>query len=70
MAKHKYFGQTVAEILKNQRASIKNAELEEGSPSWDDILDLTWKEVVDQAKKRQPGFKTIKKLLSSGEYDK
>jgi hypothetical protein len=28
MAKHKYAGQTVAEILKRKRASVKDAELD------------------------------------------
>ncbi len=70
MAKHKFAGKTVAEILQGKKASIKDPPLEEGSPSWDDILNLTWEEVVTKAKKRQPGFKTIKKLLSKGKYDK
>jgi hypothetical protein len=70
MAKHKYAGKTVSDILQGKRASIKDAELEQGSPSWDDIRDLTWEEVVARAKKREPGFKTIKKLLSKGEYDR
>jgi len=70
MADHKYRGMTVADILQRKRASIKDAALEEGAPSWDDILTLTWEEVVDRAKRRRPGFKTIKKLLSHGEYDK
>ena len=70
MAQHKYAGKTVAEILKAKRASIKDAALGEGSPSWDEILNLPWEEVVERAKKREPGFGTIKKLLSKGEYDK
>jgi len=70
MAKHKYAGKTVAEILKDKRASIKDAPLGEGAPSWDDVLDLTWEEIVTRAKKRQPGFQTIKKLLAKGEYDR
>ena len=70
MAQHKHSGKTVAEILEEKRASIKDAELEEGSPSWDDILNLSWEEIIDRAKKREPGFQTIKKLLSKGEYDK
>jgi hypothetical protein len=63
-------GRTVAEILAGKKASVRNAPLGPGSPSWDDILDLTWEEVVDRAKRRAPGYKTIKKLLSSREYDK
>jgi hypothetical protein len=70
MAKHKYAGKTVADILKEKRASIKDANLEDGSPSWDDIRGLTWEEVVRRAKERQPGFQTFKKLLAKGEYDK
>jgi hypothetical protein len=70
MAKHKHTGKAVAELLKLKKASIKDAKLGEGSPSWDDILHLTWEEIVARAKKHEPGFKTIKKLLSKGEYDK
>jgi len=41
MAKHKYAGKTVADILKKKRGDIKYAPLDQGSPSWDDIQDLT-----------------------------
>ncbi len=70
MAKHKYAGKTVAEILKAKRASIKDAELEIGAPGWAEILDLTWEEIVDGARRREPGFQTFKKLLSKGEYNR
>lgn len=70
MAKHKYSGQTVAEILTEKQAGIKSPALDPGSPSWDDILDLTWEDIVAGAKQRKPGFKTFKKLLSMGDYDK
>ncbi|MCI0461636.1 MAG: hypothetical protein L0Z62_32195 [Gemmataceae bacterium] len=63
-------GKTVAEILKGKKASIKQAALDPGSPSWDEIMHLTWEEIHDRAKRRVPGYKTFKKLLSSGEYDK
>jgi hypothetical protein len=62
--------ETVREILRRKRASIRNAALEPGSPSWDDVLGLTWEEITRRAKNRETGFKTFKKLLSSGEYDK
>jgi hypothetical protein len=65
-----YAGQTVAEILKSKKASIKNVALEPGSPAWDDVLDLTWEEIQERAKRRLPGYKTIKKLLGAREYDK
>ena len=58
------------EILKDKKGTIKDAPLEEGSPGWDEILELTWEEMVKKAKERQPGFTTIKKLLSKSEYDK
>jgi hypothetical protein len=63
-------GKTVAEILRTKKASIKDAALDPGSPSWDDILQLTWEDLTDRAKRREPGYKTIKKLLGSREYDK
>ena len=63
-------GKTVAEILVGKKGSIRDAPLNPGSPSWDIILDLTWEEVVERAKRRRPGYKTIKKLLGSKEYDK
>ena len=63
-------GTTVAEILRTKKASIRDAALPAGSPSWDDIMDLTWEEITERAKRRLPGYKTIKKLLGSREYDK
>ncbi len=61
---------TVAEILAKKKASVRDASLEPGSPSWDDIMDLIWEEVVERAKRRRSGYKTIKKLLGSKEYNK
>jgi hypothetical protein len=63
-------GKTVREILKEKRASIRQAPLEPGSPSWDDILDVPWEEVVARANADEPGYRTIKKLLSGGRFDK
>ncbi|MGH7172684.1 MAG: hypothetical protein ACRELG_20580, partial [Gemmataceae bacterium] len=64
-----YTGKTVAEILKEKKARIKKAPLDPGSPSWDDIRQLTWEEIDRRAKQRKPGYKTIRKLLSAPEYD-
>jgi hypothetical protein len=61
---------TVAEILKGKLARIQYVPLESGSPSWDDIRHLTWEEVVERARKREPGFRTFRKLLTDGNYDK
>jgi hypothetical protein len=62
--------ETVREILKRKRGAIKDAGLEPGSPSWDDILDLTWEEITERAKNRETGFKTFKKLLGKSKYDR
>jgi len=62
--------ETVREILRRKRGSIRSAALEPGSPGWDEILDLTWEELTRRAKSRETGYKTLKKLLSAGEYDK
>lgn len=65
-----YTGKTVAEILTTKRASIKTAPLEPGSPSWDDILHLTWEEIEERHRRREPGFKTFHKLLKEKRFDK
>jgi hypothetical protein len=65
-----YSGMTVADILKLKRASIKNAPLEPGSPSWDEIMHLKWEEVEARKKRREPGFRTFYKLLSGKRFDK
>jgi hypothetical protein len=62
--------ETVAEILKRKRGAIRQAPLEPGSPSWDDILHETWGEVKEKARRRVPGYKTFRKLLSDSEYEK
>ena len=67
---HRFSGQTVAEILRYKKASVREAPLEEGSPSWDDIMELAWEEIQAKAKRGEPGYRTIKKLLGSREYDK
>jgi hypothetical protein len=61
---------TVREILKEKKAKIRKAKLEKGSPSWDDILDETWEQIVKNAKERVKGYKTIKKLLTDQRFDK
>jgi hypothetical protein len=65
-----YRGKTVAEILRTKRGGIKNAPLEPGSPSWDDIMHLTWEEVEERQRRREPGFKTFHKLLKDKRFDK
>ena len=70
MARHKFAGKTVEEILKRKLGRIKNAPLDEGSPSWDDILQLTWEEVEERVQQNEPGFRTFRKLLTRQRYEK
>lgn len=65
-----YAGKTVAEILKTKKARILKARLDPGSPSWDDIMHLTWEEIEEKHRRREPGFKTFHKLLKERKYDK
>lgn len=67
---HKYSGMKVREILKLKKGSIKQAPLEPGSPSWDDILDLAWEQIEEGAKAGKPGFRTFHKLLTNVRFDK
>jgi hypothetical protein len=65
-----YRGMTAAEILKMKRGAIKRAPLETGSPSWDDIMHLTWEEIDARARRRERGFRTFRKLLKEARFDK
>ena len=67
---HKYAGKTVAEILKDKKASIKNAPLEPDAPTWQEILTKKWEEIDKAAKAGQPGYDTIRKLLTDGRFNK
>jgi hypothetical protein len=63
-------GKTVAEILLGKRAGIRNARLPKGSPSWDDIMHLTWEEIEEKAARKERGFRTFRKLLNRKRYNK
>jgi hypothetical protein len=45
-------GKTVREILIGKKGSIKDARLVPGSPSWDELMDVPWEEIVQRAKAR------------------
>jgi hypothetical protein len=60
----------VEQILKTKKGSIKNADLPEGSPSWNSIMKMSWEQIEAAAKAKQPGFQTIKKLLTDGRFDR
>lgn len=65
-----YSGKTVAEILQTKRAGILKVRLKPGSPSWNDIMHLTWEEIEERHRRREPGFKTFHKLLKDKRFDK
>ncbi|MCL2451107.1 MAG: hypothetical protein FWD17_19345, partial [Polyangiaceae bacterium] len=63
-------GKTDEENRKGQKGSIKQAALEEGSPSWNDIQKETWESIEQKARADKPGYRTIRKLLTQKEYNK
>jgi hypothetical protein len=67
---NKYAGMTVAEILRTKKAGVRAAPLPPGSPTWEQLTPLTWEEVDDRARRNDPGFKTIRKLLSDQRFDR
>ncbi|MEA5536940.1 hypothetical protein [Crocosphaera sp. XPORK-15E] len=58
------------DILNQKKGSIKQAQLPEGSPSWDEINQMTGKEVESSANANLKGFKAMRKLLSDRRFDK
>jgi hypothetical protein len=62
--------QKVAEILKRKKASIKQARLPPGSPSWDAFMEMTWEQIEAGARANRPGFKVVRKLLTDKRFDK
>ncbi len=67
---HRFSGKRVIDILKLKKGSIKQAKLPEGSPSWDEINEMTWSEIESNANANLTGFKAIRKLLSDRRFDK
>jgi len=62
--------QTVNQVMKNRLGSIRRAPLPKGSPSLNDIGDMTMEQVQAAAKSNEPGFKTILKLLNDSRFSK
>ena len=63
-------GKTVNEILFRKRASVRNAPLPAGFPGWAAIGDMVWEELVERARRAEPGFREVRKLLSDKRFDK
>ncbi len=67
---HKYSGRRVSEILSEKKAGIRQAPLEPGAPGWNEFAGMSWAEIEAGAKANKPGFKTARKLLTDGRFDK
>ena len=67
---HRFAGMRVPEILQHKKASVRQSPLESGSPSWNEIEELTWEEIESGARAELPGYKTIRKLLSDKRFDR
>jgi hypothetical protein len=67
---HKFSGQKVSDILKSKKGSIKQAQLPEFSPSWDEFSEMTWEQIEHGVEANIPGFKVVRKLLSDRRFDK
>lgn len=63
-------GRTVGEILAEKKGSIKNAPLSPGFPGWDQIMDMQWEEVTERARRNDPGFRELRKLLSDKRFNR
>ena len=63
-------GETVADILKRKKASVKQAPLPSGSPDWDAFMQMTWEHIEEGARTNRPGFKVVPKLLTDKRFDK
>ena len=53
---------TVEKILKGKNATIKQAPLEPGLPSWQDINKMQWKKIIEGAEQGKPGYGTLRKI--------
>jgi hypothetical protein len=60
----------ISDILKSKKASIKTARLEPGSPNWDEVQELVWRDIEEGAKQGRPGYRTIRKLLTDSRFNR
>ncbi len=70
MMANRFAGMRVREILAQKKVSVRNAPLPPGSPDWPNLEDWAWEDIEAAAKANRPGFKTIRKLLSDGRFDR
>ena len=71
-AKGKYGDQTVKDVLKTKRGSIKNAPLPPGGPNWNDLIrnGVTMEAIRRLADMGETGYKEIWKLLNEIRFNK
>jgi len=62
--------QTVNDVLQGKFGSITRAPLPAGSPSWDEVRNMTMSEIEKAAQANEPGYKTILKLLTDSRFNK
>jgi hypothetical protein len=67
---HKFAGLRVADILLLKLGSIRSAPLPAGAPTWAEIEAMTWEAVDAAARRNEPGFKTVRKLLTDQRFDR
>jgi hypothetical protein len=67
---HRFDGLTVAEILQQKKASIRQAPLPARAPGWEQFSQMTWAQIEQGAKENQPGFKAVRKLLADRRFDR
>jgi len=60
----------VSDILTQKKGSITRAELPPGSPSWEQVRNMTWSQIDAGARAGLPGYSTIRKLLSDSRFDR
>lgn len=63
-------GKTVNGILAEKKASIKSAPMPRGFPGWDEVGSMIWEDVVTRARRNEPGFRELRKLLSDKRFNK
>ena len=56
--------------MKGKKGSIKQAQLPEGAPNWEEFSTMDWEEIEKGAEANISGFKVVRKLLSDRRFDK
>jgi hypothetical protein len=63
-------GKSVGAILAEKKASIKSAPMPRGLPGWEEVDSMVWEEVIFRARRNEPGFRELRKLLSDKRFNK